>query len=192
MFNNDKYLQLVTQAQTGNYNSTDQLATLVQDRLYPYIYRITLDHDLAQDILQETLLTMLKKISSLRQADRFWPWIYQIASSKTCRHFRAQQLLLTRQRVMFDDRRYQAQQQRDDHTVLKSLVHKESLRNLYSAVEQLKNPYRQVVQLRCFKQLPYSTIASLAHCTIHQARIRFHRAKQMLKHHQLTYAYNTI
>ncbi len=51
--------QLVTDAQLGGQSSMDRLAELARERLYAYLYRITLDHELTEDLLQETLLQMV-------------------------------------------------------------------------------------------------------------------------------------
>jgi RNA polymerase sigma factor (sigma-70 family) len=59
-----------------------RLAALVGEQLYPFIFRTTLDRDATEDLIQETLLAMLHQLGSLRDPERFWPWIYRIAWSK--------------------------------------------------------------------------------------------------------------
>ncbi|MHC4160045.1 MAG: RNA polymerase sigma factor, partial [Planctomycetota bacterium] len=55
-----EYIELVKQAQLGNRGSLDNLAELVRGRLYAYIYRIVLRDDIAQDLVQESMLEMFK------------------------------------------------------------------------------------------------------------------------------------
>ncbi len=81
MGNKDDYIEIVKQAQLGDEKSVNHLAELARGRLRAYIYRLTLDEDLTQDILQETMLKMLKFLNKLERADRFWPWLFRIAGN---------------------------------------------------------------------------------------------------------------
>ncbi len=76
--------RLVEQAQLGCRQSMDILTEQVKTRLSTYIYRLTLDNDTAEDILQETLLEMVKSLPKLRQPGAFWGWIYKTATGKAC------------------------------------------------------------------------------------------------------------
>jgi len=73
MDENKDYIELVKQAQLGDGESLDSLAGLVRGRLYAYVYRITLEEDLTQDIVQESMLEMFKVFRDLERSDRFWP-----------------------------------------------------------------------------------------------------------------------
>lgn len=75
MDDNREYIELVKQAQLGERGSLDCLAELVRGRSYAYVYRIVLQDDLAQDIVQESMLEMFKIFGKLDRADRFWPWL---------------------------------------------------------------------------------------------------------------------
>ncbi len=63
--------QLIRQAQLGNKRSMSELAEVVQGRAFVYIYRLTLNHDLAEDLLQETLLKMVESLKDLERPERF-------------------------------------------------------------------------------------------------------------------------
>ncbi len=84
------HLELIKKAQQGDKSSLDQLAMQAKDRLHTYVVRMTQQEDLAQEIVQETLLEMFKVIGKLRDADRFWPWLYGIATNKLRRFYRTE------------------------------------------------------------------------------------------------------
>ena len=65
MNENAGFVKLVTQAQLGDQKSMDHLAEAARRRLFAYLYRLTLNHDLTLDLLQETLLKMVENIKSL-------------------------------------------------------------------------------------------------------------------------------
>ena len=56
---------LIHEAKLGNKDSMNRLAELAGDRLYAYIYRLTLDQAITQDILQETILFMIQSLNHL-------------------------------------------------------------------------------------------------------------------------------
>ena len=76
------YVALAEKARLGDKSSLDKLTELVQPRLYAYVYRIILQKNLAQDIVQEAMLEMIKVIEKLEKPDRFWPWLRGIAYNK--------------------------------------------------------------------------------------------------------------
>ena len=54
------YIELVRQAQGGSKESLDALAERFRGRLYAYVYRIVVDREIAQDVVQDSMLQMLK------------------------------------------------------------------------------------------------------------------------------------
>ena len=84
------YPELVRKAQLGCQESMAQLAQAAEPRVCAYIYRLTLNSDLTADLSQETLLQMVKSLKSLRNPERFWPWLYRTAMGKVQMHFRIQ------------------------------------------------------------------------------------------------------
>lgn len=95
MSNKNDYIELVKQAQLGDEKSVNRLAELGRGRLHAYIYRLTLDEDLTQDIIQESMLEMLKFLKKLERADRFWPWLFRIAGNNLHDHWDNERLRKT-------------------------------------------------------------------------------------------------
>jgi RNA polymerase sigma-70 factor (ECF subfamily) len=177
----EAFIELVRQAQQGHGGSLNQLAQEVKPRLSAYIYRVTLDQDLTQDLSQEALLTMVRSITCLKQAERFWPWLYRIAQSKIHQHYRTKH----KKTVMSASAAYRDfVSQRNDHQQddgLHRLLQKELSRKVVVAIRQLRQQHRAVLSLRCFEQLPYPDIAVTMQCSEVKARVLFFRAKQALK-----------
>jgi len=179
MVKDKDYLCLVREARAGNRDSMNQLAVRIQERLYPYLYRVTLDYNLSQDLLQEILLTMVSCLKGLEKADCFWSWIYRIAQRKLQQHFRVQKRRENFRCFLSDEG--VLEQLKDKHNVLAIVIRREKSNSLSAAIEQLKERYKDVVQLRCFEQMSYKRIASLTHCSCQQVRLRFFRAKESLR-----------
>ncbi|MBN1510295.1 MAG: sigma-70 family RNA polymerase sigma factor [Sedimentisphaerales bacterium] len=157
------------------------LARRVEGRVCAYIYRVTLDSDLTQDISQEVLLTMVRSLSRLNDPDRFWPWLYRIAQSKIQQHFRTKQ----RKSVRPDDETLRDIAARNEDTLhddgLREAMRREMTAKVLTTMRRLGEQYRAVLSLRCFDQLSYADIAVTMDCSEVRARVLFYRAKEALK-----------
>ena len=73
---------LVDQAQHGDEEAFDALARLVGDRCMAIAVRILRDADLAEDAVQAALITSWREIRTLRDAQRFEPWLHRILTNE--------------------------------------------------------------------------------------------------------------
>jgi RNA polymerase sigma-70 factor (ECF subfamily) len=174
-------IQLLTEARAGDRASLGRLATLAWERLYPFVLRITMNHDVAEDVLQETLLVMIARVNDLRNDDRFWPWMYRIAYSKIQDRLRRRRLESRLRTAVPWNRRLRGDDPLGDDSVVDAQIRAETRRTVLAAVEDLTRHQRDVLRLRYFEQLPYTEIASRTRTTPAKARVRSHRAKKSLK-----------
>jgi RNA polymerase sigma-70 factor (ECF subfamily) len=69
---------LVEQARRGDRDAFAALVHQVSDPLFAVAHRILRDSDLAEDALQNALITAWRTLPKLRDADRFQAWVYRI------------------------------------------------------------------------------------------------------------------
>ena len=69
---------LVERARRGDRDAFAALVHQVSDRLFAVAHRILRDADLAEDALQNALVTAWRKLPHLRDADRFEAWSHRI------------------------------------------------------------------------------------------------------------------
>jgi RNA polymerase sigma factor (sigma-70 family) len=179
------YLELVRKAQLGDRDSLDHLAGTARVRLYEYVYRLTLTEDLAQDIVQETILEMLRLLGKLRKADRFWAWLYGIAFNKVRGHYGKQWRHKTR--PLPENGLEPAD--RADNDVLAGMVTEELKQIVLCSIETLEPRHRAVLTMRCYDHMSYAEIGRLMGCSEIGTRALFYRAKKaltrQLSHHGL-------
>lgn len=176
----DSLIQMVRQAQFGDQGSMDWLAETARQRLYAYIYRLTLNHDLAQDLLQETLLKMVERIRELKHPEKFWCWLFRTALGNVQHYYRncarergIEFSQLSRERLSG----YLAGQYEDE---LNRAARKELYEAVVDGMARLRLSYRNVLMLRCYEQLSYAEIAEVMGCKELRARVLFFRAKRSL------------
>ena len=181
MSEEQKWTKLVELAQQGHGDSVDLLARKAQGRLRAYVFRVTLDYDLTEDLSQEVLLQMIKSLDGLNKAESFWPWMYRIAQSKIQQHYKTRRkTAVISEPAFYDDfLSYRSDYHKDEG--LQQLVHKDLSKKVMAAMKQVRQQYRAVLSLRCFEDLSYSDIAVTMQCSEVRARVLFFRAKQALK-----------
>jgi RNA polymerase sigma-70 factor (ECF subfamily) len=73
---------LVDRAKHGDGEAFDALARSVGDRCMAIAYRILRDADLADDAVQAALITAWRELRTLRDPDRFEPWLHRILTNE--------------------------------------------------------------------------------------------------------------
>ena len=73
---------LVDQARRGDEEAFDALARMVGDRCMAIAVRILRDADLAEDAVQAALVTAWCELRTLRDPDRFEPWLHRILTNE--------------------------------------------------------------------------------------------------------------
>ena len=74
--------ELVDQAKQGDEEAFDALARLVGDRCMAIACRILRDVHLAEDAVQAALVVAWRELRTLRDPDRFEPWLHRILTNE--------------------------------------------------------------------------------------------------------------
>lgn len=183
-------LELVKKAKAGDIQSMDQLAKFVTPQLKAYIYRLTLDYDLTQDLTQDTLLDMVKSLWRLEKAKSFQAWLFRTALGKVQHHFRKKE---TRRKIRMSVIEKEHLLERVSYNLndgLSYLQRKELSDIIFDAMKKLKMNYRNILTLRCLEQMSYAEIGMAMDCSELQSRVLFYRAKNSLRKQLLRHGYS--
>ncbi len=169
-----EYTALVEKARDGESDAANKLAELIRPRLNVYLYRLTLDTHLSEDICQESLLEMFRYITHLEQSGKFWPWLRRIALNKVYLHLnrkkKSREIPLP-----ISDNLVCPQLENEG---LKKMITDEWKDTVLAAMHQLKPRHREVLVMRCFEDMEYSDIARDMGCSEFGIRMLFFRAKK--------------
>ena len=169
-------IELIKKAKQGDRRSLNRLAELGALRLHEFVFRLTLDDDLTRDIVQESILEMLKIYNKLRQTEQFWYWLYGIAYNKMKRHY---QTLRRRKTVSLAEMGEHIEARNGDETVANAVTD-EFREIVVQAMSQLEPRHRAILTLRCYDKMSYGDIAGFMGCTEFGARALFYRAKKAM------------
>ncbi|MCP4453919.1 MAG: RNA polymerase sigma factor [Planctomycetes bacterium] len=163
-------------ARQGDKSAMKGLIEAVRSHLHEHVNRLTLDKDLTDEIVQETLIKMIEQLPTLRQSDQFWPWLSKIALNRMRRYYRDN----GKRRIRSLDSAQPQESSSHDHTVVADAITNELRQIVLSAMRQLKPHLRTVLVLRCYEQLSFPEIADRTGSSEFKARALFVRAKHAL------------
>jgi len=151
--------------------------------VFLYLYRITLDQHIAEDLSQETMVTMVQSLERLRVPNMaaFWAWLYRSAFGKAQHHFRDEGRHRGKHKITLEQCELAKLATRAQVDGLSELARIEMSQTVIKSLGQLKPQHRSVLVLRCFEQMSYAKIATILGGTELRARLLFLRAKHSLK-----------
>ena len=162
---------LVDRAKRGDVEAFDELARTVGDRCMAIACRILRDADLAEDAVQAALITAWRELRSLRDPDRFEPWLHRILTHACYAEARRRRQWSASVRVVPVEATYGPD---DTMTVqLRDQVDR--------AFRRLTLEQRTVLVFHHYLGLPLSEVADRLDIPVGTAKSRLHYAKSALR-----------
>jgi len=160
-----------------------QLAELAGARLQTYIFRLTLNQDLSEELCQKTLVKMVQSLETLEHIDRFWNWILRHAMGEVQHYYRDQKRRHEVETEALNREFFKQYVARNHQDGLDQSARIELSEIIYDAIAQLRFTYRNVLILRCYEELSFAEIAQFMDCKELRARVLFFRARNALRRH---------
>jgi RNA polymerase sigma-70 factor (ECF subfamily) len=178
----------------GDNRAFDELLSRTQTKLFTYIMFVVRDHDIADDIFQETFVKVITKLQHGQYTDsgKFMFWLTRIAHNVMMDWYRQQQ-----SRHLVEPNAENDLQNLRTASVLDSfreseMVNEQVLRDVKRMMESLPAPQREVVYMRFYQQLSFKEIAELTGVSINTALGRMRYAlinlRRMAKEHKIELA----
>ena len=80
-YSDDKLLSMFRENDSQNY-AYNLIVRKYQERLYWHIRRIVINHDDANDVIQNTLIKAWKGLSYFKEESQLYTWLYRIATNE--------------------------------------------------------------------------------------------------------------
>ena len=167
---------LLNQYLSGDRGAISQLIDRHSNRVRDYIRMMVKDHDLADDILQETFIKAVQVIDDGRYADtgKFLSWMLRIAHNKVIDYFRSRKSAKT---VNESESGYNVlgTLRFADSSVEDRLISEQIALDVRRLVDHLPQEQREVVMLRYYSGLSFQEIAEQTNVSINTAlgRMRY-------------------
>lgn len=140
--------------------------------VYRYLFCLTHDCDIAEEITQETFYIALKDISKFRKECKIEVWLCQIA-----KYIWYKELKKNKRNVNIDE----INSMYLDQDIEEDLIRKEEKEKLYNKLELLDKNTKEVILLRITSELSFKQIGDILGKNETWARVTFYRGKEKLK-----------
>ena len=147
----------------------------VYEEHFPYVYRYVLalcqNPSVAEEVTQETFFKAIKTIDKFSGNCKVNVWLCQIAKNTYFSLYEKQKKISN----------LPNEQISDNFDLLETFINKEDSIKIHKKLHAMNQPYKEVLTLRIFGELPFSQIGELFGKSDSWARLIFYRGKKQLQ-----------
>ena len=143
--------------------------------VYKYLFCLTQNKDISEDLTQETFALAVKDIKKFRGDCKLSVWLCQIAKHLWYKELKKKNRSVN---VSFEEINEDVLY---DETLEESICAKEEKLKLFKDMQKLDEKSREVMYLRMIGNLSYEEIGEILGKTSNWSRVTFYRAKQKMR-----------
>ena len=145
-----------------------------QSRLYWHIRRLIVDHDLAQDVLQDTFIKAYQNFHQFKQDSQLYTWLYRIATNESLQQLnKLKRMQKTEEDAEYHLQNLVAENVESDADEIQTLLQK--------AIHTLPEKQKLVFTMRYYEDLPYEEISKILDMSVGTLKTNYHYAKQKVE-----------
>lgn len=144
-----------------------------QEKLYWVVRRMVIEHEDANDVLQNCLIKVYRSIRSFEGKSQLYTWLYRIATNEAITFLNRKKKIRA---TPMDDasNNLHADAFFDGN---------EAQRKLFRAMETLPNKQKLVFNLRYFEEMSYDDMSEILHTSVGALKASFHHAVKKIESH---------
>lgn len=180
-----KDLAFVEAALLGNQKAYQKLVEKYQRALYYHILKLVRNHDIVDDLVQETFSKAFDCLESYNRQYAFSTWIYRIATNHSIDYLRKRKLstLSIDEPVQGKDGEMKMELVDETSNTDLDIIQKQRKSLIRNAVESLPEKYRVVVRMRHMEEKSYDEIAEELELPLGTVKAHIFRARELLNKH---------
>ena len=167
---------LVCAAQRRDKEALQQLLVRNWPWLKGLVYSVVADAAEVDDVLQDICVRVITKIDSLREPERFRPWLAVLARRQALRHRQRQ----AKKPIRLSREIAELQCDENAQGLLDNMEHREKSQQISEAVRALPEKYREVFMLAYSGDSTYAEMAEILDIPVTTVQIRLVRARRMI------------
>lgn len=143
--------------------------------VYRYIWKLSGDEHIAEEMTSETFLKVMKSIGNFRGDCDMRVWICQIAKNTYYSYLKKSRRMASMDEIEW-------QNIADPKTFTEEQVGiRDEARQIREILHTISEPYKEVFMWRVFGELSFKEIGALYHKTDNWACVTYHRARKMIQ-----------
>jgi len=152
-----------------------------QEKLYWHVRRMVVDHDDANDVLQNVFIKVWKGLENFREDAKLYTWLYRIASNESLTFLEQQK---KRQSVSIDD----VQGGLSERLIADKDFDPSKIEwKLQLAIQQLPEKQRLVFTLRYYDEMPYEDMSRILETSEGALKASYHLAAKKIEDYILNH-----
>jgi len=146
-----------------------------QEKLYWHIRRMVVDHEDANDVLQNMFIKVWKGLDNFREDSQLYTWLYRIATNESLSYLEQQK---RRASVSMDEEEHSLSNKlkADKYFDANKLEWK-----LQLAIQQLPEKQRIVFNLRYYDEMPYEQMSRVLETSEGALKASYHHAAKKIE-----------
>ncbi len=146
-----------------------------QERLYWHVRRMVVEHEDANDVLQNVFIKVWRALDNFREDSKLYTWLYRIATNESLTFLEQQK---KRTAVSLDDIEYSLTNKvkADTNFDAEKLEWK-----LQLAIQQLPEKQRLVFNLRYYDEMPYEEMSRVLDTSEGALKASYHHAAKKVE-----------
>ena len=153
----------------------NELVNCYQERLYWHIRRIVIDHDDADDVLQNTFIKAFKNLDKFREDSQLFTWLYRIATNESLTFLKKKKKNVF---VSMDDVSRQLSSTLESAPELSGDAIQLKLQR---AILTLPAKQRLVFNMKYFDEMKYEEIAQVTGTSVGALKASYHHAVKKIE-----------
>ncbi|OQX78416.1 MAG: RNA polymerase subunit sigma [Bacteroidetes bacterium 4484_249] len=171
-----KILEMCRNADSGNYGF-NLLIRKYQEQTYWHIRRIVIDHDDANDLVQDTFVKVWKNLKNFREDSKLYTWIYKIATNEALSFLKKKKRKLLLPIVDYEN--YLSQKLQDDNFFNGDEIQLK----LQKAILTLPEKQRLVFNMRYYDEMKYDDMSEVLGTSVGALKASFHIAVKKIENY---------
>lgn len=165
---------------SGDAKAFEWIMKKYQKRVYYTVMQVVMNHDDADDILQDTFIKAYTKLETFDSSYPFYPWLYRIAINTSLNHQKKKARLRAVSLDEVDGNNNHADLAESPSQMF-DVEENELVRNLKIALSKIPDEQRTVFILRVQDGLSYQEISDTMNISIGTVMSRLSRARDKLR-----------
>jgi RNA polymerase sigma-70 factor (ECF subfamily) len=171
----DKELLLLFRDPGTKEKAFTQLIKKYQEKLYWHIRRMVVEHEDANDVLQNMFIKVWNSLEQFREDSQLYTWLYRIATNESLT-FLEQQKKRSAVPIQGDESDLSNQIKADKYFDANKLEWK-----LQLAIQQLPEKQRVVFNLRYYDEMPYEEMSRVLETSQGALKASYHHAVKKIE-----------
>jgi RNA polymerase sigma-70 factor (ECF subfamily) len=171
---------LVELSLRGDQKSFRHLVNRYLPLVYNYLYRMTQNHEISEEMAQEAFVKAYNHLKSFDKSRSFKPWILRIASNAAISELRKRSKVVSLNALEEEGHWGEADHQSTEDIVVQ-LERKLTSEEVLAVLNRMDDKYRQVLLLRYQQDLSYEEISQALNIPLNTVRTWIKRGLDKLK-----------